>query len=118
MSTETIITVLQVGGYILLGGLSLYLKAKGNITSQIASKAATIIAEAENVYKDATKAGGAKMAYVVDKLYLLVPDIFKPFITRKVVESIVQAAFDGAESYAERQLDKLSVTIQAKRALQ
>ena len=102
MSTELIIEVVKIGGYIILGGLALYLNTKGSLKE----KAASFIAEAEETYKDATNAGGVKFEYVVDKLYLLVPSAFKLFITRDMIGQIVQGAFDAIESYAKTQLDK------------
>ena len=114
MTAETIITVLQVVGYIALGGVALYLKTKENLKEQ----AAGFIADAEEKYKDATKAGGQKFEWAVGQLYGLVPKVLKPLITRKVVGKIVQFAFEKGETYAKIQLDKLVNTVQAKGALQ
>lgn len=114
MSTETILAGLQIVGYIALGGLALYLKTKGKLKEQ----AAGFIADAEEQYKDSTKAGGQKFEWAVEQLYGLVPKVLKPVITRKMVSQIVQFAFEKGEAYAQLQLDKLANTIQAKRALQ
>ena len=50
--------------------------------------------------------GSEKMAEVVSQLKQIIPAIFKPFITDKLLESLVQLAFDGIESYAEKQAKK------------
>ena len=99
MSTyEIIMTVLAV----LFGGLSLYLKANKKVDEAVAG----FIDEAEEKYRDATKVGGKKFTYVVDKIYLIVPNTLKPFISRQLVESVVQKTFDIMESYAKKQADK------------
>ena len=114
MTVENIITVLGAVGYILLGGLALYLNTKGNLKE----KAAGFIADAEEQYQDATKAGGAKFEWAVEQLYGLVPKVLKPLITRKVIGQIVQFAFEKGEAYAKMQLDKFANTLQARRMLQ
>ena len=51
-------------------------------------------------------AGKKKFDQVCDQLMDLIPAVVKPFITRKMVETIVQHAFDGMERYAEKQVAK------------
>ena len=99
MSTyEIIMTVLAV----LFGGLSLYLKANKKVDEAVAG----FIDEAEEKYRDATKVEGVKFNYVVDKIYSIIPNTLKPFITRKLVKSVIQKTFDIMESYAKKQADK------------
>ena len=74
----------------------------GNITSQ----ANKFIAEAEAKYKDTTNMGGVKFTEVVDKLHALVPEVLKDFITKEMIGTIVQKAFDEIEEYVALQLDK------------
>ena len=64
------------------------------------------IAEAESIYKDATKAGGQKFSWVVNTLYNLVPVPLRVILTKKCIERIVQSTFDDVEAYAKSQLDK------------
>ena len=50
--------------------------------------------------------GAAKMREAVDILYVIVPPVFRIFITKARIESLVQKAFDKMEAYAKKQLDK------------
>ncbi len=92
MEAALLIEIVKVIGYLVLGGIALYLNTKGNLKG----KAAAFITEAEEAYKDATNAGGVKFEYVVDKLYALVPAALKIFITRKMLAQIVQGTFDAS----------------------
>ncbi len=109
MSTGLMIEIVKILGYIVLGGLALYLNTKGSLKE----KAASFIAEAEEAYKDASNAGGAKFEYVVDKLYALVPTALKLVIPRAMISDLVQKAFDAAEAYAKTQLDKAVARMEA-----
>lgn len=102
MTPDMIINIIRVIAYVVLGGLALYFKTN----TKLKSFANDYIAEAEKVYKDATKAGSTKMNYVIDKLYELVPTYMKPFFPRELVQAIVQNAFDKIEDYAKLALDK------------
>lgn len=87
---------------ILFGALSAYFRANEKLRN-ISIK---YITEAEELYKDVSKAGGQKFSWVVDTLYNLVPAPFRIIITKKCIERIVQSTFDGIEEYAKTQLDK------------
>lgn len=87
---------------ILFGFLSAYFKEN----DKLKCSAIKYITEAEEMYKDVSKAGGTKFAWVVDILYNLVPSPLKFLFTKKVIEAIVQSTFDGIEAYAKTQLDK------------
>lgn len=87
---------------IVFGALSAYLRTN----EKLRSSSIRYIAEAEEMYKDITKAGGQKFAWVVDTLYNLVPVPLRILITRSCIEKIVQSTFDGIEAYAKTQLDK------------
>lgn len=102
MTPDMIINILQILAYIVLGGLVRYFQT--NI--KLKSFANDYIAEAEKVYKDATKSGCTKMNYVIDRLYELVPVYMKPFFPRELVQAIVQNAFDKIEDYTKLALDK------------
>ena len=75
-------------------------------SAKLKEKAGGLIAEAENQYRDWTKAGGKKFTWVCDQLYNITPVWLKPLLTPSVIESIVQTAFDFIADYAEQQLDK------------
>lgn len=92
------LTVLTV----VFGTLSAYLREN----QKLRNRAVEYIAEAEEIYKDVTKAGGQKFSWVVETLYNLVPPVLKIFITKKLIEAIVQNTFEGIEQYAKMQLDK------------
>lgn len=103
MTFENILEILKVVGFVVLGGFALYFKSK----SALAEKVTSLIAQAENKYKEATKAGGQKFEWVIDHLYVYVPVWLRPLITREVISQIVQYIFDGVQAYAKLQLDKL-----------
>ena len=99
--------VLDIGSMVLMvlfGGLALWFR--GN--QVLAGRAAALIAEAEALYKDATKAGCEKFEWVVSSLYQALPGVIRPFLSRSLVESVVQATFDAVEGYAKLQLDRLA----------
>lgn len=103
MTAETIIEVAKVAVAIIFGGFALYFKSKVKLTEKVTS----LIAEAEDTYKSATKAGGQKLEWVVTRLYVYVPAWLRPIITPKVLEQIVQFVFDNVQAYAKMQLDKV-----------
>lgn len=104
MNIETIMEVAKIAVAVIFGGFALYFKSKVKLTEKVSG----LIAEAEDTYKSYTKAGTAKMEWVVTRLYVYVPAWLRPIITPKVLEQIVQFVFDNVESYAKIQLDKLT----------
>ncbi len=102
---ENLYKILQILMPILtiaFGALSAYLRTN----EKLRSSSIKYIAEAEEMYKDITKAGGQKFTWVVDTLYNLVPVPMRIIITRGCIEKMVQSTFDGIEEYAKTQLDK------------
>lgn len=93
-------------GFVVFGGLSLYLQYSKKY-QEIKAKAATLIEKAEEEYKDVTKAGGVKKAWVVDQLYALVPKPFNMIITKNMIDDVVESTFIEIEKYAKSQLDKI-----------
>jgi DNA-binding CsgD family transcriptional regulator len=81
------------------------LSAYFRVHDQLRRRSIKYIAEAEELYKDSTKAGGQKFSWVVDNLYELIPPPLKVIITKKCMEKIVQSSFDAIEDYAKMQLD-------------
>ena len=101
MKAETVSTIITI----LLGILAVvvsflsyyfYIRAKINAATEDA------VNNAEQDDKTATE----KMTLAVDQIYSIVPIAFKPFITKKTIQAIVQKAFDSIEAYAEKQKKK------------
>ena len=100
MSTyEIIMTILAI----IFGGLSLYFGANNKLNKTVTG----LINQAEDMYKDSTKAGGSKFEWVVSKIYSFIPVKLTPFISRELVEVVVQKTFDIMQSFAKTQLDKV-----------
>lgn len=99
---DTVIQLIVPVLTILLGALSAYLRTN----EKLRSSSIKYITEAEEKFKDATKAGGQKFTWVVDTLYNLVPAPLRIIVTKKCIEKIVQSSFDSIEAYAKTQLDK------------
>ena len=101
--------ILKTIGLVIIGGLALYVECNKKIQKTIAEvtgKAVAFIKEAEEIYKDITKAGGTKKAWVVKQLYDLVPKPFNLIITEDMISQIVERTFVEVENYAKQQLDK------------
>ena len=107
--SENTLHILFTVGMFLIGAAVTYLKNSQSLTiAKIKSKAPEIIAQAEQEYASVTKAGGEKMEWAIDRLYVFVPVWLQPVLTRKAVQDIVQFVFDCLESYARQQLDRLT----------
>ncbi len=109
--SESMVHILTTLAWIVVGALAAYYKSSQSaqkVVSRIKGKAPSLIAQAEREYASATKAGGQKLTWVVDHLYVYVPKWMQAFLTRNMIEKIVQTAFDGAQEYARTQLDKLA----------
>ena len=59
-----------------------------------------------NNAEDTLMAGAEKLKVAVDTLYSLIPTVVKPFITRDIIEALVQEVFDKMEDFARKQLEK------------
>ncbi len=82
------------------------LAAAGVFLSYYFQVKAKIYSETENAVNNAEqddKAAAEKMALAVNHIYSIIPAVAKPFFSRKVVEKIVQKAFDKIEEYAKKQ---------------
>jgi hypothetical protein len=102
LETDLILRVVLTLLTIIFGALSAYFSQN----EKLRNMSVKYIAEAEEIYKDATKAGGAKFNWVVETLYNLVPIPLKLFITKSIIEKIVQGTFDSIEEYAKMQIIK------------
>lgn len=104
MDADGVFAVVQLVIYFILGGLALYFK----YNARLKERAATVISEAESTYKDTVKAGGLKHAYVIDRLYAMIPVYLRPIITKAMVSDIVDNAFSSIEAYAVQQLNRVA----------
>lgn len=59
-----------------------------------------------NNAEDTAKLGAEKMADAVEAVYSVIPAVAKPFISKVVVETIIQGVFDKVEEYARKQSAK------------
>ncbi|HQK53421.1 MAG TPA: hypothetical protein PLA73_04195 [Sedimentibacter sp.] len=98
---ETIIRISVPILTLIFGALSAYFRAR----DKLRDSSIKYIAEAEELYKDNTKAGKEKFSWVVEALYDLIPAPLKMFITKKCIEKIVQSSFDAIEDYAKMQFE-------------
>ena len=73
-----------------------YIRAKINAATE----------DAVNNAEQDDKTEAEKMSLAVDQIYGIVPIVLKPFITRKVIQAIIQKAFDNIEAYAKKQVKK------------
>ena len=89
-----------------LGAASIYYQTNTKISCYVAK----LIDEAEHVYEDTSKSGGEKFEWVVNALYGMIPMLLKPFITRQVLENLVQSTFVAMEQYALTQIGRLTGT--------
>lgn len=94
--------IIRIVLYVVLGGIALYF----NYNTKLNQNVTGYIKDAEEFYKDSTKAGGEKFDWVCDQLYRLIPAPFRLVFTEEMIDEIVQKAFDAIENYAKTQLDK------------
>lgn len=94
MWTEVLNIFLAVAS-VILAGISYYLDTKRKIVEQANGE----ISKAE----DTDKKNAEKMAFVVEQLKNIVPKAMRFIFTDKVIEKIVQKAFDEIEEYAKKQ---------------
>lgn len=88
--------------FLLLGILSLYFR----YSSKLAKEAHTLIATAEQEYIDSENSGSMKHAFVVEKLYSLIPKPLKLIFTKQAIALIVDNTFYAIETYANIQVEK------------
>ncbi len=98
MIWETIITIVVVLLVVALLMFSYYLYVKNQIMQRINGEV--------DSEEGTDKENFEKMNACVDMLYSIVPVVLRPFITRSVITSLVQAAFDKMKSFAEKRAEK------------
>lgn len=102
MNITALLAILLVVVLVLVGFLAGYFKKRKDLQE----KAAQYIGYAEDMYLDATKAGGKRFETVVGWLDERVPVFLKPIITRERLSQLVQNTFDIMKQFAEKQLDE------------
>lgn len=100
---DTVLNIILIIGMIILGAIAAYYRANAKLKEKVAE----LIDQAEGMYTDATKQGGKRFEWVVERLYSIIPAWLKPLLTQQAVGKIVQNVFDWMDSFAKRQADKL-----------
>lgn len=62
--------------------------------------------DAINKAEDTDKIGEEKLADAVETVYAMLPLVARPFISKLLIETIIQSAFDKVEEYAQKQVAK------------
>jgi hypothetical protein len=101
MSINEIISVVLGILWIAAGFIAKYYKGNSKLTA-LASEA---IAKAEAEFTGAEQ-GEAKMAFAVDWIYTQLPAVFKIFVSKEMVQDVIQEGFNNISAYAKLQLDK------------
>ena len=100
MNIYSIVTTIL---WVVFGFLVAYFKTKTKVIEQAKEK----INEAEIMYQSTAKAGGEKFNWVVETIYMMIPQPMQMIFTKQLVGSIVQNVFDSIQKYATLQLDKI-----------
>ncbi|QHJ84982.1 MAG: hypothetical protein [Bacteriophage sp.] len=103
MNINLVLEIVRIVLYVIIGFVAWYFKTNQKLQDKVTG----VIDEAEYMYQDVAKAGGQKHEFAVDALYGYVPAPLKVIISRDMVSTIVDNAFDAIESYAKQQLDKV-----------
>ena len=98
MKAEIIITIVSIICTIvsILCGYYIYIRKK------IEQEALNAINKAE----DTDKIGKEKMAEAVETIYNILPACVRPFISKDMIELVVQGVFDKMEEYVRKQVKK------------
>ena len=62
--------------------------------------------DAINKAEETDKIGAEKMQDAIKMVYDIIPVVARPFISEKLIETIIQGVFDKVEEYARKQLEK------------
>lgn len=103
MDLQTIYNILATTAMVVVGFLVYIFKVRGDLLSL----ATTLIVKAEHEWKDVSKSGGYKFAYVCKTLYKGMPVWVRTFISYEDVQSMVQATFNELQRYSAMQLDQV-----------
>ena len=95
---DVVLTILAGACTLLAAFIGYYLYIKRIIESEVP--------DAINGAEDTGKPGAEKFQEAVDTVYSVIPAVIRPFITRTLIETLVQEVFDKMEEYARKQLNK------------
>lgn len=95
---EIILQVLFLVVTVFFGLLSYYI----HIRRKLEKDALDAINDAEQT----DKIGAEKMKQAVETVYSALPVTVKPFISKSLIEMVIQNVFDKVEEYAKKQLEK------------
>ncbi|MBQ8538673.1 MAG: hypothetical protein IJ433_03380 [Ruminococcus sp.] len=62
--------------------------------------------DAINIAEETDKIGAEKMQDAIKMVKDMIPAVAKPFISDKLIETVIQGVFDKVEDYARKQLEK------------
>ena len=77
-----------------------------NVQKKLKDHVVSLISAAEGEYANQEKAGTSKHAWVVTRLYRMVPLPLRPLFSQRLISNIVVSAFSSIESYASLQAAK------------
>ena len=95
---EAVLTVAASVCTLLAMFISYYLNIKRKVEAEVPG--------AINGAEDTGMSGVEKFNEAVSTVYALIPIVVRPFITKQLVEALVQEVFDKMEDYARKQVKK------------
>ena len=96
------LAIIEAALMLLLGALAAYYATNARLRDWVAH----LITQAEASYQG-IRAGGEKRAWVVSKLWEMIPAPLRGVVTKQLPEELVQGTFDSMELYAKTQADKV-----------
>ena len=95
---EYLLIVLSILCTIVAAVISYYLYIKKLIESNAL--------DAINKAEDTDLIAGEKMVEAVNTIYGMLPTVIRPFISKVLIETVLQGVFNKVEEYAKKQIDK------------
>ena len=113
MSWKDVLQVIEVIAMIVGGFLISYFRTSKVVREFVAQ----LIADAEWTFSEVEKAGKAKMAWVISKLYeRYIPAFLKPLFTEAKLREIVQMVFDKVKDFSDLQVERLKTAYEKEKA--
>ena len=110
MDLQQIYNIIAISAMVFVGFLSYLFKVRGDLVAKVVP----LIIKAEREWKDISKSGGYKFAYVCKTLHKSLPTCVRPFISYESIETMVQATFDKIERYSAMQLEQTIEKLERK----
>ena len=108
MNISDILNIAFVAIGIILFLVALFYHGKNKVVTEIASQ----ILDAEVTYGIGT--GAVKMAYVVGKLYAMLPAFIRPLLPSALLQTMVQTVFNKIQAFAQLQIRQLAAAKSAE----